>query len=165
MSDEAPGTGADTYNLLFVCTGNTCRSPIAAAVAEAELARRGWSHVRVASAGIAAVPDAPASEHAVAVLREQGLDISGHRAHLVTPELVAWADLAVAMSPTHLAALADLGAGNKSALVSDFLDGEAAGQPVEDPFGGPIEDYRRTYAVLAAAVARLLDRLAPILAP
>lgn len=164
MSDEVTGGEKASYNLLFVCTGNTCRSPMAAAAAEAELTRRGWSHVRVASAGIAASPEAPASENAVTVLREDGIDISAHRARSLSPELLDWADFAVAMSPSHLGVLADLGAAHKSALITDFLE-ESAGRGVEDPFGGPVEEYRRTYAVLAAAVGRLLDRLEPILAP
>lgn len=165
MSHELHGTEGASYNLLFVCTGNTCRSPIAAAAAEAELKRRGWSHVRVASAGIAALPDAPASEYAVAVLREAGIDISDHRARAITPELVEWADFALAMSPSHLASLADLGGAHKSALITEFIRGEGAGESVEDPFGGSLDDYRRTYAVLATAVSGLLDRLEPILAP
>jgi protein-tyrosine-phosphatase len=166
MSDNVvPGSEPASYNLLFVCTGNTCRSPIAAAAAQAELARRGWSHVRVASAGTGAAPDAPASEHTVTVLSEHGLDISAHRARAVSPELLEWADLVLAMSPSHLAALAELGAAHKSALITEFLEDERAASGVEDPFGGPIEDYRRTYELLAAAVSRLLDRLEPILAP
>ena len=165
MSDEVNTAEPASYNLLFVCTGNTCRSPMAAAAAEAELARRGWSHVRVASAGIAASPEAPASDNAVTVLREAGLDISGHRARPISPELLEWADFALAMAPAHLAALTDLGAAHKSALITDFLEGEGRGRGVEDPFGGPVEEYRRTYEVLAAAVTRLLDRLEPILAP
>jgi protein-tyrosine phosphatase len=164
MSDEVTGGEKASYNLLFVCTGNTCRSPMAAAAAEAELARRGWSHVRVASAGIAAAAQAPASEHAVTVLREAGIDIAAHRARALSPDLLEWADFAVVMSPSHLDVLADLGAAHKSALITDFLD-QGAGRGVEDPFGGPVEEYRRTFAVLAAAVGRLLDRLEPILAP
>lgn len=165
MSHDAHEGSAASYNILFVCTGNTCRSPIAAAAAEAELARRGWLHVRVASAGTAAAPAAPASEHAVAVLREVGIDISGHRARAVSPELLDWADLALGMSPSHLATLAQLGAAGKSVLITEFLAGEGAGQSVEDPFGGSLDDYRRVYAVLTAAVSALLDRLEPILAP
>lgn len=65
MTDEPT-----TFNLLFVCTGNTCRSPMAAALTRAELARRGWTHVTVQSAGTGAVAGHPASEHAVTILAE-----------------------------------------------------------------------------------------------
>jgi protein-tyrosine phosphatase len=101
----------------------------------------------------------------VTVLGEQGIDISGHRSRPVTADEVAWADLVLAMSPSHLAALEDFDVGHKAALITDFLEGEAAGQGVADPFGGSLDDYRRTYQVLAAAVGGLLDRLEPILAP
>lgn len=165
MSAETAGTEPTSYNLLFVCTGNTCRSPMAAAAARAELARRGWTHVEVRSAGVAAATAAPASEHAVAVMAEQGIDLSDHRSQALTPELLAWADLVLAMSTSHLFALRDLGVGDKVSLVTDFLDGDEAGRPVEDPYGGSVDDYRDTYATLGRAVAALLDRLEPILAP
>lgn len=164
MSDENGGEPT-SYNLLFVCTGNTCRSPIAAAAARAELARRGWSHVQVRSAGVSAADGNPASEHAVTVLAEQGIDLSAHRSTRLSPELVEWADLILAMSASHAFALAELGGGAKTALVTDFLEGDEIGQNVEDPYGGAVEDYRRTRDVLARAISGLLDRLEPILSP
>lgn len=154
-----------SYNLLFVCTGNTCRSPMAAAITRAELERRGWSHVQVRSAGVSAATGAPASEHAVRVVAEAGGDLSEHRSAPLTGELVEWADLVLAMSPMHAAALQQLGAGEKTALVTDFLVGDERGAPVEDPFGGGPEDYRRAFDTLHRSVAALLDRLAPILSP
>lgn len=164
MSRE-PGAEPTSYNLLFVCTGNTCRSPMAAAAAAAELARRGWSHVQVRSAGAAAVPGAPASDHAVSVLAEHGLDISGHRTGALSSDLLEWADLVLGMAPSHLVAVAEMGAAHKSALLTDFVAGDGSGAPVADPFGGSIEEYRRTYGVLITAVTALLDRLEPILDP
>ena len=82
-----------TYNLLFVCTGNTCRSPMAAAIASRAIEQRGWSHVAVQSAGIAGASDLPASENAVRVAAEHGLDLAGHRSQPLTAALIRWADL------------------------------------------------------------------------
>jgi protein-tyrosine phosphatase len=154
-----------TYNLLFVCSGNTCRSPLARVIAEAMVRDRGWRHVRIESAGTSAVPGAPASAQAVAVALEHGEDLSGHRSRPLTRELVEWADLVLAMSPAHVAHAAGLDAGHRVALVTDFLEGAGAGMPVADPFGGDLEEYRRTWDQLTAAVAAVMDRLGHIVAP
>lgn len=155
-----------TYNLVFVCTGNTCRSPLAAALARRELERRDWRHVEVASAGLAAEDGHPASRHAVAVAERHGLDLSGHRSRALTPELVAWADLVLAMSPSHVYALERGGAGEKVALLGDFAaGGDGEGTPVPDPFGGDEAAYEDTLRELEPLVSAVFDRLAPILHP
>ena len=107
--ERSSGVAATTFNVLFVCTGNTCRSPMAAALARDELARRGWRHVQIASAGAAAEPGQPASPPALAVMERSGLDLAGHASQLLTPELVDWADLILAMSLSHLAVVEELG--------------------------------------------------------
>lgn len=138
---------------------------MAEAIARRMIRDRGWDHVRVASAGTAAVTGSPASPQAVAVAAEHGLDLAPHRSRMLEAGLAEWADIVLAMSRAHAARVASLGAGDRVSLVTDFLEGPGAGEPVADPFGGDTEVYRDTWNQLEAAVAAVLDRIERFISP
>jgi protein-tyrosine-phosphatase len=138
---------------------------MAMAITEAAVQARGWTHVSVASAGVAAGPATPASLPAIEVVKEHGLDLGTHRSQQLTTDLVEWADLILVMSPSHLFSVSDLGGAEKVALLTDFVEGEGLGEPIEDPFGGDIEAYERAFEQIERAIGGVLARLEPILSP
>ncbi len=147
-------------HVLFVCTGNTCHSPMAEAIARRVAVELAFEDVRVSSAGTSAWEGAAASDGALLVAMEHGLDLGAHRARVLSGELVAAADLVLVMSPHHRDRAVVLGGEGKSHLLTDFAARSRDGRAVLDPFGGDLDTYRATFVELSAEITRAFERLA-----
>jgi protein-tyrosine phosphatase len=119
--------------ILVVCVGNVCRSPMAAALLARRLSGRGQGPA-VESAGIAALVGRAADPIAVELLRERGIDLSGHRARQLTEELVTRADLVLAMEQGHVRSIE---AAFPHARGRVHRIGRWQGFDVPDPYGKP----------------------------
>ena len=147
-----------SHTLLFVCTGNTCRSPLAEALAR-RLARERGLDIRVASAGTGALYGSPASDGSILVGLERALDLSAHRARMLSSALVDEAALILCMSEHHVAQAHALGGAGKVHLLSDFAAGVATRRAISDPFGSGLDAYRVMADELDELMPRVIDRL------
>lgn len=146
--------------VLFVCTANICRSPMAAALFSARLRADGLRPEEwlVDSAGTWAHDGQAASQNAVLAMQKRGLDIRSHRSKTVSRYLLEMFDLILVMEPGH-----------KEALQVEFphlaeriyLLTEMVGEhlPVEDPFGASLEEYEKTAAEIDAYLEKGMPRI------
>ena len=125
--------------LLFICTGNTCRSPMAEGLAREMLG----DSFQVGSAGLAAYGGESASTHALEVLKEQNVDISSHRSRRICVELMADYDWIIPMTQAQEDALKRLFPqyAGKTRYIGNWGDRK---RDVLDPWGGSLDVYRRT---------------------
>ncbi len=141
-------------NILFVCTANTCRSPMAAAIME-KIAIENDIDVLIESAGIFAGIGERASDEAIAALDEMGIDLTYHRSKPVSEDLVKKSDLILTMTEGHKKILEGLSP-KKVYSVMEYigLKGDIA-----DPYGGDIEEYRETAKEIYDALVDVAEKI------
>lgn len=157
----------DPMRVLFVCTGNTCRSPLAEVLAKEAAELRGLDGVEFRSAGVHTDPGLSASIGAQDVAKTHGLSLEHHASSVLTQELVEWAQWVFSMGPGHLQVVELMGGEGKSGLLGVFaetgklglrgVDPDEGG--IQDPFGGNAAVYEETFQALKNLVGLALDRM------
>ncbi|RKX70476.1 hypothetical protein DRP53_04835 [candidate division WOR-3 bacterium] len=142
------------FSILIVCTGNSCRSPMAVGYLKEKL--KGMP-VFVYSAGTIADLGLPAAENAITVMREMGIDISHHQSQPLSRELIIRSDLILVMQPHHRERVLELDpdAGPRTFLLRDFPKGGG----IFDPIGGTVEVYRRCLQLMIPGLDRVAEEI------
>lgn len=139
--------------LLFVCTGNTCRSPMAQGLCQKYVTENLLTgRFACASAGVDVKEGAPISENAAIVMNEIGISMASHRAKGVTEEMMEEADYVFTMSGTHRSMLEAL-------FPKQAYKVQVLGHPIFDPYGQNLDFYRFSRDSLQDKVYRALDEL------
>ncbi len=141
--------------ILFVCTGNTCRSPMA----EAILKSKKIDGFEVKSAGIYAATGSEASAHAKKVLADHQID-HHHSSNLLAGESVQWADLILTMTGSHKNAILHQfpETAGKVFTLKEFT-GEQYDVDVVDPYGGSVAIYQKTYQELDRLITKAIEKI------
>jgi protein-tyrosine-phosphatase len=166
----------EKFKVLFVCTGNSCRSPMAEGILKKMLKENEFDNFEVSSAGISTLDGAPASLFAMEVSKARGVDLSQHRSRQLNKQILKKTDLILAMSDEHLEYIRKM---DKNALGKTYLlkafspsrhqigENHSASNKdespgvlyIEDPIGGSIDDYNRCFMEIEEEIGRVFREL------
>ena len=141
-------------NIIFVCTGNTCRSAMAAAMM-ADIAEKNDLNVLIDSAGIFASIGDGAADNAKTVMKKRGIDLSLHRAKPLTEELIDMADVILVMTSAHKMLIENM-AREKVFTLLEYAGDEG---DIADPYGGDEEEYEEVADEICDALVDIAEKL------
>jgi len=146
--------------ILFVCTGNTCRSVMAQGLLQKILKEEGIENVEVRSAGIAALPSYGIYGVLEKILTEEGIEISNHRPIQITVDIVRDSDLILVMERRHKEAILEMAPEVKDRvfLLKEFA-GETENLDISDPIGQPEDVYRKRLLEIKQYLLKILDKV------
>ncbi len=151
-------------SILFLCTGNSCRSVMAEGLMRKRLYELGKSGIEVSSAGIMATKGMPPTQETVKVMKEDGVDVSEFRAKPVTEDVVNGSDLILAMEPIHKEAVLKKAplAASKTFLLKEYGNPSKIlpkGFSVHDPIGKPLDYYQSCRDEIRLEIDRIAELL------
>jgi protein-tyrosine-phosphatase len=145
--------------LLFVCTGNTCRSAMAEGIMKDILKKRKRDDIQVYSAGLCAISNGRASDEAIEALRIDGIDIENHRSTPITKDILDNADLIITMTKSHKDVILMRFPYMKGKVYTLKECAYGVNEDILDPFGGDLEVYIRTKGEIKKALNLLMEKI------
>ena len=145
--------------VLFICTGNSCRSPIAAGIFNRLAKQRKIRDIVAESAGVFAMEGLRASASAITVAHRHGINLTRHRTRPYTPEIGEQASLILTMTAEQWYCVTESTPREKTFLLTNFATVDNPGIDIVDPYGGSLETYEEVFAELEREILRAFDAI------